>query len=69
MGKDFDLVLSRVAESEWRHAVDPTTGRPYLYNTKTKETRWLEADSITRVSEFLKRQGIQVKHEEEGIEL
>ena len=58
---EFGAVLNKVAESEWRRAVDASSGRPYLYHKVTKETRWVETNSAAQVSEFLKRQGIDLE--------
>ena len=58
---EFGAVLNKVAESEWRRAVDASSGRPYLYHKVTKETRWVETDSAAQVTEFLKRQGIDLE--------
>ena len=58
---EFVAVLNKVAESEWRRAVDASSGRPYLYHKVTKETRWVETDSAAQVTEFLKRQGIDLE--------
>ena len=32
--------MAAFAESDWASAVDPTSGRPYYFNFKTKETQW-----------------------------
>ena len=42
----FGAVLDEVAESEWCRAVDPSSGRPYFYHKVTKETRWVETNSV-----------------------
>ena len=55
---EFEEVLSRVSESEWLRAVDPSSGRPYFYNNKTKATCWEEPDTASRVKAFLEGQGI-----------
>ena len=43
---EFGAVFKKVAESEWRRAVDPSSGNPYLYHKVTKETRWVERDAL-----------------------
>ena len=63
---EFDLVLTKVAESEWERAVDPKSQRPYFYHKTTKETRWVAVDSAQQVADFLRRQGIEM---DDGIEL
>ena len=62
---EFGMVLSKVADSEWRRAVDPETNRSYFYNSTTRETRWVETNSTARVAEFLKRQGFEIVREDE----
>ena len=63
---EFDLVLTKVAESEWERAVDPKSQRPYFYHKTTKETRWVAVDSAQQVADFLRRQGIEM---DDGLEL
>ena len=60
---EFGAVFKKVAESEWRRAVDPSSGNPYLYHKVTKETRWVETNSAAQVADFLKRQGIELETE------
>ena len=60
---EFDMVLRKVAESEWQRAVDPVSNRPYFYHRTTKETRWVETNSAVQVADFLKRQGIELETE------
>ena len=60
---EFASVLAKVAESEWRRAVDPVTNRPYFYHKTIKESRWIDRNSSAQVAEFLKRQGIKIEKE------
>ena len=60
---EFDMVLRKVAASEWQRAVDPASNRPYFYHRTTKETRWVETNSAVQVADFLKRQGIELETE------
>eukprot|EP01043_Picozoa_sp_COSAG02_P051075 COSAG02_NODE_5331_length_4431_cov_4.370729_2_plen_377_part_00 len=50
---EFDVLMSELAKSEWREAVDEARGKVYFYNTRTKETRWHEPDSDSIVTEFM----------------
>jgi hypothetical protein len=38
--QEFESVIKIMAESEWSDAYDPHSARSYVYNKKTKETKW-----------------------------
>jgi hypothetical protein len=57
---EFEVVMERLARSDWVETSDPQTGRTYFYNRKTKETRWEEPETQEMVDKFLVEQSIQI---------
>eukprot|EP01047_Picozoa_sp_COSAG01_P063677 COSAG01_NODE_8294_length_2840_cov_1.538854_1_plen_414_part_10 len=55
---EFQVVMERLARSDWVEISDPHTGRMYFYNKKTRETRWEEPESAETIGKFLVEQNV-----------
>jgi hypothetical protein len=55
---EFEKVMEDIADSDWREAKDPESGRNYFFNKHTGEACWTKPSHDTEINDFLIRNGV-----------